>query len=262
MLEQIATMIDTLIAETAEGRRAPIAAEQCPLPIAPEPPPSSRQPSMSAAAVRARRWRAEKACGEPVSERSERSRTPGERVRERPANALSLHDSDPGTGPALLDPPDPLSTNIGREDPPNAFANAPRTPGAEAVVHDPERPPWWVFEDARALRPDLGEYDLREMWRSFVKRRRWHKSEEDARDHFGFWLPKEDRQRREANASALRKPTAPADDSPVSVEMPSPCDEDDRVRPRTALVDPDEVRATLERLFADEEPPEPRSMSA
>lgn len=123
-------------------------------------------------------------------------------------------------GTDLPSPKDPDPKLIFRKDQDRAHAHR--------VEHDPEQPPLWLFDDARALRPDLPEATLRNMWRRFVNGtttrpgRKWHRSEDDARTHFKTWL------RREKNEPIA--PPQPAQETTRVAAEASPASET-RARP-------------------------------
>lgn len=60
--------------------------------------------------------------------------------------------------------------------------------GSPVVSGDPEDPPAWAIELASSSRPDLPEFEVRDLWRWFATRP--HVDEADARDHFARVLPK------------------------------------------------------------------------
>jgi hypothetical protein len=224
---------------------------------------SSRQTSQTPSAVRARR-------------RREAQRAAAAQQLDLPAAVATAVDDGRDRGRAACNHSEPGARELARpsQDPdplPRICRSEDQDPRSR-VRHDPERPPLWLLDDAKQLRPDLSEYVLHNMWRRFASKRPWHKSVTDARKHARTWL-----RRQEVDH-------APPPPPPSGLEIGPPCDEkapqsasDDfggppawSMRPAAVqgpLLTLDDRRAiakaqALERLDLWDEPPEPRSMSA
>lgn len=129
------------------------------------------------------------------------------------------------------------------------------------VVHDAEATPLEVIDLAELKRPDLPEYEVRELWRKFAKKNPTHVSEADALAHFGTWLAKQDR------ARGPNAPKSAEDDSPTERPRAAPKPAQESLGAKLGLPPlarghgkPEDVVEALRRLEGDA--PEPRAMSA